>query len=191
MHLTVHQKNLWRASLLLCTALLAGCAGWLTAKPVTLAVAQVDRGVMLWLPEAVLFEFGKAELDLREADAYLNRVAQLLREKSKADVLLEGHSDNVGSESFNLSLSTRRAEVLRKALLERGVPGQRMRAVGLGLMQPIAPNDTEVGRKLNRRVEIILLDEKLANLTAGEPENSFEQAFDRLKRLLEESALKK
>lgn len=175
--------------LLVSSVLLFGCASWLS-KPVTLAVAQVDRGVMVWLPETVLFEFGKAELDLSEAGAYLDRVAQLLRDKSVSQVLLEGHSDSVGNEAFNLNLSERRAQVVRTALIKRGVPAERIKAVGLGASRPIAPNDSETGRKLNRRVEIILLGEKLDNLTRGEPDNAFEQAFDRLKRLLDESALK-
>lgn len=61
-----------------------------------------------------------------------------------------------------------------------------MKVVGLGLSQPLAPNDTETGRKLNRRVELILLGERLENLKRGEPDNAFEEAFDRLKRLLEQ-----
>ena len=169
------------------TVLLQGCA---TTPPpparVTLAVAQTDRGVMVWLPDTVLFEFGKASLNMIEAAPYLDRVAQLLKDKSSADLLLEGHTDNVGSASFNQALSQRRADVVRDALLARGVPEARIKSLGVGLSKPLAPNDTETGRKLNRRVEIILLGEKLDNLTRGEPDNAFEQAFDRLKRLLEQ-----
>jgi len=138
----------------------------------------------------VLFEFGKSMLDLNEAGPYLDRVAQLLRDKSGSDVLLEGHTDNVGSESYNRTLSERRADVVRQALLTRGVPEARVKAAGLGMNQPLAPNDTETGRRLNRRVEIIMLGEKLENLTRGEPDNAFEQAVDRLKRLLAEPQAK-
>ena len=169
------------------TVLFQGCA---TTPPpparVTLAVAQTDRGVMVWLPDTVLFEFGKASLNMIEAAPYLDRVAQLLKDKSSADLLLEGHTDNVGSASFNQALSQRRADVVRDALLARGVPEARIKSLGVGLSKPLAPNDTETGRKLNRRVEIILLGEKLDKLTHGEPDNAFEQAFDRLKRLLEQ-----
>lgn len=178
------------ASLIALALFVGGCATQPPAPPVTLAVAQVERGVMVWLPDSVLFEFGKSTLELNEAGPYLDRVVQLLRDKSKADVLLEGHTDNVGSESYNRTLSERRAEVVRQALLTRGVPEARVKAAGLGMSQPLAPNDTETGRRLNRRVEIIVLGEKLENLTRGEPENAFEQAVDRLKRLLAEPQAK-
>jgi len=179
------------ASLIALALFVGGCATPPAKSPsVTLAVAQVDRGVMVWLPDTVLFEFGKSMLDLNEAGPYLDRVAQLLRDKSGSDVLLEGHTDNVGSESYNRTLSERRAEVVRQALLARGVPEARAKAAGLGMSQPLAPNDTETGRRLNRRVEIIMLGEKLENLTRGEPDNAFEQAVDRLKRLLAEPQAK-
>lgn len=167
--------------------LVGGCAtAPLPPAKVTLAVAQTDRGVMVWLPDTVLFEFGKASLDLAEAAPYLDRVAELLRNKTSADLLLEGHTDNVGAAAFNQALSQRRADAVRDALLARAVPQARMKSLGVGLSKPLAPNDTETGRKLNRRVEIILLGEKLENLVRGEPDNAFEQAFDRLKRLLEQ-----
>lgn len=178
------------ASLIALALFVGGCATQPPTRPVTLAVAQVDRGVMVWLPDTVLFEFGKSMLDLNEAGPYLDRVAQLLRDKSGSDVLLEGHTDNVGSESYNRTLSERRADVVRQALLTRGVPETRVKAAGLGMNQPLAPNDTETGRRLNRRVEIIMLGEKLENLTRGEPDNAFEQAVDRLKRLLAEPQAK-
>lgn len=177
------------AAFLLVSSLLAGCA---TTPPprVTLAVAESDRGVMVWLPDTVLFEFGKSILDMGEAGPYLDRIAQLLRDKSASDVVLEGHTDNVGSATFNLSLSERRAGAVREALLVRGVPAARIKAVGIGFENPLAPNDTETGRKLNRRVEIILLGEKLEHLTRGEPENAFEQAVDKLRRLLDQTGPK-
>jgi len=166
---------------------LAGCATQAPAPRVTLAIAQTERGVMVWLPDNVLFEFGKSSLNTLEAGPYLDRVAQLLKEKTSVDIELDGHTDNVGSAGFNQSLSERRAGVVRDALTQRGVPEARMKIVGMGLSKPLAPNDTETGRKLNRRVEIILLDETVGNLSQGEPEGAFEQAFDRLKRLLEEA----
>lgn len=188
MRFSLGMRGFASACLLVSCLLLAGCATQPPARSVTLAVAQVDRGVMVWLPDSVLFEFGKAQLDVDEAGPYLDRVAQLLRDKSRSDVLLEGHTDNVGTETFNRNLSERRAQVVRDALLTRGVPAGRIKVSGMGFSQPLAPNDSEVGRKLNRRVEIILLGEQLDNLTRGEPDNAFEQAFDRLKRLLDEPA---
>lgn len=154
-------------------------------RAITLAVAQTDRGVMIWLPESVLFEFGKDTLDDAEATPYLERVANLILEKSRGQVELEGHTDNVGSDDFNLALSERRAITVRQKLQSLGVPAERMSIKGFGMTRPIAPNDSETGRKLNRRVEIVLLGQQLDEITAGAPEGAFEEAFARLKRLIE------
>lgn len=166
-----------------------GCS--LQTKPegmATLAVAQTDRGVMIWLPENVLFGFDKATLDGEDAEAQLIRVAQLLNDKSDKQILLEGHTDNVGRASYNLDLSERRARTVMNRLGELGVSATRMSAAGVGMERPIAPNDIEIGRKLNRRVEITLLDENLAHFTRNEPADAFEEAFVRLQRLLEQEA---
>jgi len=166
--------------------LLAACA---SAPPpqagVTLAVAQIDRGVMVWLPDNILFEFGKADIDEREAAPYLDRIAQLLKDKTNRPVVLEGHSDSVGNDAVNLALSEKRAQNVRNALLSRGLPADRLTARGYGKSRPLAPNDTELGRKLNRRVELIVLGETVEQLSAGEPANAFEAAFDKLRRQLE------
>lgn len=170
-------------------ALLAACA---SAPPqqagVTLAVAQIDRGVMVWLPDNILFEFGKADIDEREAAPYLDRIAQLLKDKTNRPIVLEGHSDSVGNDAVNLALSEKRAQNVRNALLARGLPADRLTARGYGKSRPLAPNDTELGRKLNRRVELIILGETVEQLSAGEPANAFEAAFDKLRRQLEQPA---
>ncbi|WP_295009281.1 OmpA family protein [uncultured Dechloromonas sp.] len=168
-------------------ALLAACASPSPPKAgVTLAVAQIDRGVMVWLPDNVLFEFGKADIDEREAAPYLDRIAQLLKDKTNRPVVLEGHSDSVGNDTVNLALSEKRAQNVRNALLARGLPADRLTARGYGKSRPLAPNDTELGRKLNRRVELIVLGETVEQLSAGEPVNAFEAAFDKLRRQLEQ-----
>ncbi len=168
----------------------SGCASKPAPQEVTkaiaearLPIAQIDRGVLIWLPDQVLFETGKAEFKQELAQPYLDKVARLLTEKTDKKVALEGHTDNVGSAEFNLALSARRAESVRQALLSRGVPQERLETASFGLTQPVAPNDTDVGRALNRRVEVIVLDETVANITRGEPENSFEAAFEKLKQM--------
>jgi len=77
-------------------------------------------------------------------------------------VLVEGHTDNTGTDAYNLSLSERRAESVRSFLIQNGINGQRVLARGYGTSYPIAGNDTASGRQLNRRVEIVIL-------RAGEP----------------------
>lgn len=160
-------------------ALLTACAT--PPEPsVKLAVAQTERGVLIWLPDHVLFEFGKSDLSPAAQD-HLREVARLVNTKTDHALLLEGHTDNVGAEDLNLRLSEKRAQAVSASLQQLQVQPHRLQTAGLGLSRPLAPNDTEVGRKLNRRVEIIVLDETVARLTAGEPANAFEDAFARLK----------
>jgi len=177
-----------RLSAILCSALLLGACATSPGgapPPVKLAVGQTERGVLVWLPDNVLFDFGKATLDPVRSTPYMDRVALLLKEKTTKSVSLEGHTDSIGSENANLVLSVARATAVRQALLERQVPEGRITAVGYGLSKPIAPNDSEAGRRLNRRVEIIILEEKVDNLTRGEPAGLFEEAFGKLKAELD------
>jgi outer membrane protein OmpA-like peptidoglycan-associated protein len=157
-------------------------------KPIKLPIAQIDRGVAIWLPSQVMFEFGQSRFNEAEAAPYLDKVAHLLRDKTQKMVALEGHTDNVGSADFNMALSLRRAESVRDAMLARGVPTDRMSISGHGLSKPVAPNDTETGRAINRRVEVVVLEERIENLTRDEPANSFESAFDKLRALLDPNA---
>lgn len=155
-----------------------------------LPIAQLDRGVMIWLPSQVLFETGQSSFNEAEAAPFLDKIARLLRDKTQKTVSLEGHTDNVGTIEFNQGLSERRAESVRLAMLKRGVPPERLQARGFGLNQPIAPNDSDIGRSINRRVEVIVLDEVVENITRDEPPNSFQAAFDILKAMFGESAAK-
>ena len=176
-----------RLCAMLCSLLILGACATPPARtpPVKLAVGQMERGVLVWLPDNVLFDLGKATLDPVRSTPYMDRVALLLNEKTTKSVSLEGHTDSIGSENANLVLSVARATAVRQALLERKVSEDRITAVGYGLAKPIAPNDSEAGRRLNRRVEIIILDEKVDNLTRGEPAGLFEEAFGKLKAELD------
>ena len=179
-----------QGQLMLVAALIAftsACASRPEPAPkVTLAVAQIDRGVMIWLPDNVLFEFGKADINATAAAPYLDRVASLLKNKTARAVSLEGHSDSVGRDEANLALSEKRALSVRNELLLRGIPADRLNTVGYGEIRPLAPNDSDTGRKLNRRVELIILGETVEQLTQGEPANAFEAAFDKLRRQLDQ-----
>ena len=174
-------------------ALLAGCSSAPPAAPapvaarpkVVLPIAQLDRGVQIVLPDTVLFETGKANLNETESGAYLDRIAGLLVSKTQKRVAVEGHTDNVGAAALNQKLSEQRADAVAAALIARGVPEARLSRRGLSFTQPAAPNDVEAGRRLNRRTELIVIDEKVETLTAGEPANSFEDAAARVKAALE------
>lgn len=156
----------------------------------TLPIEQSERGVQIFLPSAALFEVGKADLNPTESVAYISRVAQLLNSKTTNNIQLEGHTDNVGSAASNQALSEARARTVRDALVKQGVTTARLNTVGYAFNRPVASNATEEGRKFNRRVEILILDEKIENITKGEAPNAFESAWAKLKKLIEQGLIK-
>jgi outer membrane protein OmpA-like peptidoglycan-associated protein len=118
-------------------------------------VKHEARGLVITLSGSVLFASGQSSL-LANARPKLDEVAQAL-EKSEADTfVVEGHTDSRGSESTNQELSYRRAQTVRDYLVERGVPSEKIRAVGHGKARPVADNGTAEGRANNRRVEIVI-----------------------------------
>lgn len=123
-----------------------------------LKAKKTDRGMVLTLGD-VLFDTGKATL---KAGAYrtVDRVAQVLNEAQDRKVMIEGHTDSVGSEDLNQALSERRAAAVQTALLERGVRSDQIVAVGKGKSYPIASNEDAAGRQRNRRVEMVFTDSK-------------------------------
>lgn len=86
----------------------------------------------------------------------LDRIASSLNQYPQTVIRIEGHTDSVGGEAFNMDLSRRRAEAVRNLLTQRGVDGSRMEVVAFGESSPVATNATEAGRQMNRRVVIII-----------------------------------
>ncbi|HEY9547145.1 MAG TPA: thrombospondin type 3 repeat-containing protein [Solimonas sp.] len=101
----------------------------------------------------VKFEFDSDRLTA-EAKRILDQVAVTLQAYPNVKVEVEGHTDNIGSEAYNLGLSERRAITVKKYLADHAVTGGRMTPVGYGETRPIATNDTDAGREENRRVEL-------------------------------------
>lgn len=114
-----------------------------------------DGNLLLRLPAARGFAKASAEPQgpLR---AMLDRVAIAIEEPPSTEITILGHTDSLGSETFNLQLSIERAEAVMEYLRARGLPLTRMSADGHGEGEPIADNRDEQGRSLNRRVEIIV-----------------------------------
>jgi OOP family OmpA-OmpF porin len=102
----------------------------------------------------VLFDFDQH--DIRpDADASLRAILDDLNNTvPDGPLLVEGHTDNIGSRDYNIGLSERRAQSVADWLIANGVDTDRITTVGRGLDFPVAPNDTEEGRQLNRRVVI-------------------------------------
>lgn len=103
----------------------------------------------------IFFETGSAELK-SESDLEITRLADNLKSNSNVHIEIHGHTDNVGLESDNLTLSEKRAKSVADALVVKGISISRLTYKGFGETQPIADNETEDGRKRNRRTEFII-----------------------------------
>jgi outer membrane protein OmpA-like peptidoglycan-associated protein len=101
------------------------------------------------------FETSSAALSGTEPES-LKAIATTLLAHPSAEVRVEGYTDNVGGADFNRTLSEQRAQWVRRALIDRGVGPERLTAIGYGMDRPVASNDTEDGRAMNRRVELVL-----------------------------------
>jgi outer membrane protein OmpA-like peptidoglycan-associated protein len=121
-----------------------------------LQALKTERGMVMTLGD-VLFSTGKTEL-LPGAMNTIEKLAAFLQEYPQKTVLIEGHTDNVGAEAYNLDLSERRALSVKEALIQVGVDGSRIDTLGLGESSPITDNATTAGRLKNRRVEIVIRD---------------------------------
>jgi outer membrane protein OmpA-like peptidoglycan-associated protein len=126
----------------------------LKAKP-------TDRGLVLTLGD-VLFETGRADLKPGAA-ANLNQLVSFLAKYPTRTVAIEGHTDSVGGEDYNLGLSQRRADAVRSHLVRQGVEAGRITTMGAGKAAPVASNATAAGRQQNRRVEVIISNPALAS----------------------------
>jgi OmpA-OmpF porin, OOP family len=121
-----------------------------------LKLKKTERGLVLTLGD-VMFDTGQSTLK-PGAYATLDRLATALRQQSGRKVLIEGHTDNVGSSENNQGLSERRAQSVEMGLMQRGVERSQITALGKGEDFPIAGNETAPGRQSNRRVELIFTD---------------------------------
>ncbi len=134
------------------------------AKLQDLQMKQTSLGATLVLQD-VVFETGKADLKPGAADR-LRPLATYLSANPDVKVRIDGHTDAQGSDSYNQSLSERRAQAIRTALGSMGVDPARVQAVGHGESTPLADNRTATGRQQNRRVEITLVGQNASNFAA-------------------------
>jgi len=122
------------------------------------AVATKERVITSsnWVLIGVNFEFGKSSLT-PEAYPILVNAVQVLLSNPGMKVEIQGHTDIIGSESFNQKLSEQRAETVKRFLVAKGVEASRLSTVGFGFSNPISDNKTAEGRGLNRRIEFKVL----------------------------------
>jgi OOP family OmpA-OmpF porin len=117
--------------------------------------AETERGLILTLSDDIFFESGSAQLK-SGSKLKLSSIAEFLRAHPARSIIVEGHTDSVGTAQSNRELSQQRADAVRTQLVIEGVDGQQVRSVGLGQEFPIASNKSEAGRLQNRRVQIVI-----------------------------------
>jgi outer membrane protein OmpA-like peptidoglycan-associated protein len=124
-------------------------------------IERVGEGIKITFDSGLLFDVNKS--DLRpQAKTNIESLAKILNKYPDTNILIEGDTDNSGSEEYNQKLSDRRAQSVVNYLMGLGVPGSRISSVGLGESNPVASNDSDYGRQQNRRVEVaIFANEKL------------------------------
>lgn len=130
-------------------------------QPVEIAVEEVAEAVSITVVDIrmnnIFFEFNKADLQV-ESYMELDRWIKMLSNNLHIYLEVSGHADNVGTKPYNQKLSERRAAAVVKYLAKKGIAKERLKAFGFGETQPVATNDTEDGRQMNRRVQVKMIN---------------------------------
>ncbi len=120
--------------------------------PNTEVELQEDR-VIVTMDNSILFAVNSSTV-MPASQATLRQISDVMAKYQDTQILVKGHTDSSGAESYNQDLSVRRATVVKNYMIASGVPEYRVTAMGFGESMPIASNDTPDGRAMNRRVEI-------------------------------------
>jgi outer membrane protein OmpA-like peptidoglycan-associated protein len=124
-------------------------------------IERVGEGIKITFDSGILFATDSAELQ-SAAKSNIESLATILNKYPDTNILIEGDTDNTGSEEYNQKLSERRAQAVANYQGGLSVANARMTTLGLGELNPIASNDTDYGRQQNRRVEVaIFANDKL------------------------------
>ncbi|MEL6925697.1 MAG: OmpA family protein [Bacteroidota bacterium] len=139
-------------------------------------VERIGEGIKLTFDSGLLFDYNSAKINAT-TENNLRELADILQEYPETEILLQGHTDNTGSEDYNLELSEKRAKSVRNFLAQQNVNSRRFVIEGYGESMPVADNDTNTGRQKNRRVEVaIYADEDLKQKAQnGELENKLSE----------------
>lgn len=120
-------------------------------------VSFLDINKVMIISNDILFDFNRSDIK----PVYyknLKNLTKFLKLRNSIKISINGHTDNIGSDSYNLGLSLERANSVMKFLISSGISYERLTVNGYGKSRPIAPNDTEQGRQLNRRIEIVITE---------------------------------
>ncbi|MCA1795409.1 MAG: OmpA family protein [Desulfobacteraceae bacterium] len=107
----------------------------------------------IWVVDEAYFDFDESEIKPGAFD-YLDQIADILKKHPQVTVKVQGHTDNIGTKAYNEALAIRRAKAVKTYLTEKGINEDRLTVEGFGFSKPAAPNTTDRGRSLNRRVEL-------------------------------------
>jgi outer membrane protein OmpA-like peptidoglycan-associated protein len=118
-------------------------------------IERVGEGIKITFDSGILFAIDSYQLQ-STATANIESLVRVLNKYPDTNILVEGDTDNTGSDDYNLRLSERRAQSVADYQKSLGVAGSRISTVGLGESNPVASNDTEDGRRQNRRVEVAI-----------------------------------
>lgn len=149
-------------------AAIGGVAGGLIGKKMdkqakeienTVAGAEVikaDEGIIVKFDEGILFDFNSSTLK-SAAKTNISNLVETLNKEPGTNILVIGHTDNIGTLAANQKVSESRAASVRAFAVEQGLNGSRIRTEGKNYSEPLASNDTDAGRAENRRVEIVIV----------------------------------
>ena len=129
-------------------------------------IERIGEGIKITFDSGILFAINSSDLQ-STARQNIESLAVVLNKYSDTNILVEGDTDNTGTEEYNQKLSERRAQSVADYLKGQGIPGSRISTIGLGELNPVASNDTEYGRSLNRRVEVAIFANDKLKKAAG------------------------
>ena len=124
-------------------------------------IERIGEGIKITFDSGILFETNSSNLQA-VARGNIESLAKILSKYPDTNILIEGDTDNTGTDEYNQELSERRAQAVADYQMGLGIAGTRISTVGLGETNPVATNDTDYGRQQNRRVEVaIFANDKL------------------------------
>lgn len=147
---------------------IGGVAGGLIGKKMDKQAAEIENtvegaevikageGIIVKFDSGILFDFDKSDLK-PVAKENITQLVASLNNNPETDILVIGHTDNVGKASYNQGLSERRAASVKSYAIAQGLDAGRIKTEGKGAKEPIASNETDEGRAQNRRVEIVIV----------------------------------
>jgi len=131
-------------------------------------IERVGEGIQVTFASGLLYDFD-SDVVRPDAQTNLRELAASLTKYPDTELLIIGHTDQLGSIAYNQGLSERRANAAASYLTSQGVSGSRIGTRGLGETEPVATNETEAGRQANRRVEVAIFASKEARAAAAKP----------------------